>query len=554
VRLVRSSSNLRALIRVALAIALIAPWSAAAEDGPRPPSAIYGELFERVQRERVFDDSKTFPDAIPNQPPATILADYRAAVARPDFDLRKFVASRFSLPERAQSTPEKAPAPSVEAYIDEAWSELIRTPAPAPEGSSLVTLPHQYVVPGGRFSEIYYWDSYFTMRGLERSGRHDVVRAMLDNFAWLVERFGHIPNGNRSYYLSRSQPPFLAFMVDLLAERDGEAVYARYLGALQREYAFWMSGAELLRSGEAHRRVVRLPDGSVLNRYWDDLDTPRDEAYREDVETARASGRPVNDVYRSLRAAAESGWDFSSRWLGDGLTLPTIRTIDLIPPDLNSLLYKLELTIARGCEDARDVDCVQLMRARADARKSAMTRHLWNVKLGAFVDYDWRAARQARTLTAATLYPLYVNASSAAQARAIVEAVRAHLLERGGLATTEASTGQQWDRPNGWAPLQWIAVQGLRNYGASALAALIAQRWVRTNLGSYAKTGQLFEKYDVENPGAGGGGEYSTQVGFGWTNAVLKELLAMYPSLRRTQNAPRKPPARRGPDAVLPSP
>jgi alpha,alpha-trehalase len=135
---------------------------------------------------------------------------------------------------------------------------------------------------------------------------------MVRNFAHLIDRFGHIPNGNRTYYLSRSQPPFFAAMVNLIAAREGDSVYTRYLPQLASEYAFWMEGEATLSRGAAHRRVVRLHDGTVLNRYWDDRDTPREESYREDVETARAANRSSQEVYRNLRAAAESGWDFTS--------------------------------------------------------------------------------------------------------------------------------------------------------------------------------------------------------------------------------------------------
>src|SRR5262249_31530514 len=154
--------------------------------------------------------------------------------------------------------------------------------------------------------------------------RQDLLADMVRDFAYLIDTYGHVPNGTRTYYLSRSQPPFFFAMVGLLGKDD--AAYAEYLPQLQREYEFWMEGAKGLRKGAAHRHVVAMPDGSILNRYWDDRDTPRDEAYGSDTELARQSGRPAPQVYRDIRAAAESGWDFGSRWFADGHTRATIET------------------------------------------------------------------------------------------------------------------------------------------------------------------------------------------------------------------------------------
>lgn len=505
--------------------------AARAADVPTP-AELYGELFERVQLEQVFADSKTFVDALPVRAPEQILAEYRAARGRADFDLREFVRLRFMTAHGRGGEYHTVPGQDVREHIDRLWTVLERAPEERPQPySSRLPLPHRYVVPGGRFDEIYYWDSYFTMLGLEESGRHDLTVAMLDNFAWLIERYGHVPNGSRSYYLSRSQPPFFAAMVELSAKRDGAGAYRKYLPQLKREHAFWMAGAAGLAAGSAARRVVRLADGSLLNRYWDDRDTPREESYREDVATARSSGRPPREVYRELRAAAESGWDFSSRWLADGRTLASIHTTDFVPPDLNSLLYRLELTIAKACEVTTDLACAKDMQGKAAARKAAIGRLLWDAARGAFVDYDWRARRRSERISAASLYPLYFLAAEAAQADAVAMMVRAQLLKPHGLATSIATTGQQWDAPNGWAPLQWIAIGGLRNYRQDALAGVIAQRWVAGNLELFRSSGKLVEKYDVIGAAAGGGGEYPLQDGFGWTNGVLRRLLADYPRL-----------------------
>ncbi len=512
-----------------LALCLLPALAAAADAPPPTPVELYPGLFEQVQLQRVFDDGKTFVDAVPREAGAAIMADYAATRSDAGFDLGRFVRAHFELPEAAGTAYATEPGQDVRAHIDALWAVLERAPDEARPGSSLVALPFRYVVPGGRFREIYYWDSYFTMLGLEESGRHDLATDMVRNFAWLIDRFGHVPNGNRSYYLSRSQPPFFALMVELLAARDGGDVYRRFLPQLRREYDFWMEGADSLEPGQSHRRVVRLTDGSLLNRYWDDRDIPREESWRDDVETAQASGRPEAEVYRNLRAAAESGWDFSSRWLGDGRSLATIRTVELLPVDLNSLLYGLERTLARTYRASARPAEAALFSRRAQERQRAMDRYLWDERAGVFEDYAWPARQRTGQLTAATLYPLFTGLATARQARDVATVVEQRLLEPDGLATTTARTGQQWDAPNGWAPLQWIAIEGLNRYGQRRLARKIAYRWVRENVLGYRATGKLVEKYDVSGGDAALGGEYPLQDGFGWTNGVLRRLLAVYP-------------------------
>jgi alpha,alpha-trehalase len=303
------------------------------------------------------------------------------------------------------------------------------------------------------------------------------------------------------------------------------------LPQLEREYAFWMEGSEGLAPGTAHRRVVRLTDGTLLNRYWDDLAIPRDEAYLEDVETARQSGRPATQVYRDLRAAAESGWDFGSRWLADGKTLSSIRTTEIVPVDLNSLLYRLEIVIARGCKAAARPDCVKDMTTKAQQRRRAVVRLMWDEELGAFVDCDWRNGKRLKQLTAAAAFPLYFELADKRQSARVAKVIRDTLLMPHGLGTTTERTGQQWDLPNGWAPLHWIAIEGLRRNGEPEIAETLAARWVAENVRLYCNTGKLVEKYNVVEAGAGAGGEYPVQDGFGWTNAVLVKLLAIYPRL-----------------------
>jgi alpha,alpha-trehalase len=516
-----------ALTLLCLPLSSLAAGSGA---NPESPQVLFQDLFVAVQSAGIFSDGKAFPDATPKEPPAQILAQFHGAAPLSPQALAQFVAAHFVLPAQAiapSSPPEQVP---IVTHIDQLWDVLTRRPSETPRYSSLLPLPRPFVVPGGRFREIYYWDSYFTMLGLQESGREDLVEDMVRDFAFMIDRYGHIPNGARSYYLSRSQPPFFFAMVGLLSTGDAGEAYARYLPQLRREYEFWMEGATGLRAGNAHRRVVAMRDGAILNRYWDDLDTPRDEAWREDVELAGHSNRPAAELYRDIRAAAESGWDFGSRWFEDGQTRASIDTTQVIPVDLNSLLFGLENAIRSGCERRGDGGCARDFARRAQRRRAAIDRYLWDDARGAYLDFRRTQQLPVDRLSAATLYPLFTGAASDAQAAAVAKTTIRELLQAGGIVTTPLTTGQQWDSPNGWAPIQWIAVSGLRQYGQLALSATIACRW-DTNVGRiYEVSGKLVEKYDVVSTGrSGGGGEYPTQDGFGWTNGVTRKLMALYP-------------------------
>ena len=497
---------------------------------PQPPQVLFQDLFPRVQNAQIYSDGKAFPDAVPKEAPNDILAQYHAQKPESPDALKKFVEAHFELPAAVAAAPSRADRVSVVAHIDGLWNALTRSSATAPPYSSLLSLPQPYVVPGGRFRELYYWDSYFTMLGLETSGRHDLVSGMVKDFAYLIDTYGHVPNGTRTYYLSRSQPPFFFAMVGLVSPDDPAGAYAAYLEPLRREYAFWMDGEHGLKKGQAHRRVVAMPDGSVLNRFWDDRDTPRDESYREDVELAHSSRRPAAQLYRDIRAAAESGWDFGSRWFADGKTLATFDTTEIVPVDLNSLLFGLENAIRSGCERRGDAACAREFANRAGVRRKAVDRYLWDAARGVYLDYRWRKNLRVPRLSAAALYPLFLSLASAPQAAAVAKITAHELLRAGGIVTTTVDTGEQWDSPNGWAPLQWIAVSGLRDYGHAPLAAAIACRWIANVNEVYAQSGKLVEKYDVVTIGrSGGGGEYPLQDGFGWTNGVMRKLLELYP-------------------------
>jgi alpha,alpha-trehalase len=519
-----------------IGMALVAPLlllvqPALAFERLAPPQVVFGDLYADVELGRIFPDSKEFADATAKSPPSEILTLYYAQKPNSLEALKRFVVAHFELPTQAATPLATSEHIPIRRHIDALWTLLTRDEPIVTPYSSLLPLPRPYVVPGGRFRELYYWDSYFVMLGLAESGRRDLVQDMATNFADLIDTYGHAPNGTRSYYLSRSHPPFFFEMVSLLSPWDPGAAFARYLPELKTEYAFWMEGANDLKPGGAHRHAVALDDGSILNRYWDDSDAPRDESFSEDVVLAAATHRPPEEIYRDIRAGAESGWDFSSRWFADAKTMASIDTTEIIPVDLNALMFGLENAIRAGCERDGDSDCAEDFAKRATARRAATDRYLWDPSRGAYLDYRWTKKEPIDHVTAATLYPLFTRVASDAQAASVAKAAEAELLKPGGIVTTTLDTGQQWDWPNGWAPLQWIAVAGLTSYGQNRLAETVACRWMVNVSRVYRLTGKLVEKYDViATNQAGGGGEYPTQDGFGWTNGVMLKLMALYPA------------------------
>jgi len=534
----RAVRAVRAALAVLAASAALATgcWPAPSPGSRYDPARDLGPLFQDVQLSGVFADSKTFVDARPLLAPADIAARYATARGAAGFSLQAFVQQYFELPHAAGGDFRTDTSQTMEQHIRALWPTLTRAPPPdvATVRSSLIPLPQEYVVPGGRFREIYYWDSYFTMLGLVASGRTDLVRHMLDNFAYLIATVGHIPNGNRTYYLSRSQPPFFAVMVGLYATATDTTQALRYLDALEAEHAFWMDGVERLASREAYRRIVRLRDGSVLNRYWDDRDPPdpRPESFRPDYQLGQTLPEARREaLYRNLRATAESGWDFSSRWMRDPKDLRTLETTDLIPVDLNSLLYYAERVIGvlrafRGRPGDGEV-ARRFLRAAAERRRALLTA-AYDSAAGFFYDVRWRTGERVTdrpTLAAAA--PLYFGLATPEQGRAVAARLARYFLKPGGFVTTPIASGQQWDAPNGWPPLEWLAIEAVRRYGRADLADAARDRWLAVNRRTYRATGKMMEKYDVVDLSRrAGGGEYPTQDGFGWTNGVALALAA----------------------------
>ena len=494
----------------------------------KSPDEALGQLFHDVQAGQVYGDGKTFVDLIPKKRMKQINQEYMLARQDPNFDLKEFVKRHFYEFEFTKKSYDPNPELPVRDHIRNLWSVLERRNRK--DRGSLIALPHKYIVPGGRFAEQFYWDSYFVMLGLVADKRWDLVEMMMKNYTYMIRKFGFIPTANRTYFLSRSQPPFFSHMVKLLAQHRGNRrTLAEYLPYMLAEHRFWMKGSGRLDEQEfkSFARVVKMPDGSLLNRYYDNKSTPRPESLREDVETSSgAFNRAADRVHLHLRAGAESGWDFSSRWFDDPSDITTIHTADIIPVDLNCLIYHLEMTIAQAYRLILQPRLAKRYQQKAERRAKAIEKYCWDENEGFYFDYNFHQQTSTRHLTLAGAFPLYVKIANSKQAAKVAEKLERDFLKPGGLVMTMYDNGQQWDAPNGWAPLQWTSIQGLRSYGFHRLSDEIKKRWTATNIGIYRRDGKLIEKYNVVDPHKlGGGGEYEVQDGFGWTNGVLAALL-----------------------------
>lgn len=498
------------------------------------------QLFKDVQLAEIFEDSKTFVDLVPQEHPADLEAKYLDAKDQEDFDLATFVNENFKDQSMESLAFETDSTKSMYEHINSMWDKLKRGPDSIVPHSSRIALPHKYIVPGGRFQEIYYWDSYFTMVGLLEADRDDLAKNMVDNFSYLIDSFGFIPNGTRDYYKGRSQPPFYAMMVDALAQKD-EKMYLYYLPEMVKEYEFWMDGTESVVQVRPQKHVVDMGNNIYLNRYWDTEITPRPESYKEDFhmgqELANDSLRKL--LYRNLRAGAASGWDFSSRWYGEAGDFGSTETTEILPVDLNCLLFFLESSISKAARMKGDREAQKRFRDISNKRRGAIQNYLWNEESGFFQDYNFKDEKSTSELTLAGAFPLYFGLANRDQAEKVKNVLVDKFLKEGGLVTTLVHSGQQWDAPNGWAPLQWIAVRGLIRYGYVDEAKEIMTRWLALNEKVYQDTGKMMEKYNVEDLTLlSGGGEYETQDGFGWTNGValgFKGMLQQLDTIARTK-------------------
>jgi alpha,alpha-trehalase len=315
-------------------------------------------------------------------------------------------------------------------------------------------------------------------------------------------------------------------MVDLLAVSKGDITYQTYVSELEKEYAFWMDGKQTMHPGQSsYRRLVRLGTDEYLNRYYDDNSTPRQENYLEDIHLAGRVSSSQADFYRELRAACESGWDFSSRWCDVAGDLTTMQTTHIIPVDLNVCLLKLEKVLLKCYQLIGNRGQIKLLDAQVKKREKLIIRYFWQDQQGYFFDYDFVKQTPTTSMHAGGLFPLFGEVATTSMARQCIRFIRQKLWMKGGIVATNLRTGLQWDSPYGYAPLQWIAYKGMINYGFTTEAKELASTWTELVIKTFQCTGSLIEKYNVCDPAEMNGGEYDMHDGFGWTNGVLLALL-----------------------------
>ncbi|XP_013871324.1 trehalase [Austrofundulus limnaeus] len=528
-----------------------------------PPcdSEIYcsGSILHQVQTAKLFDDDKYFVDMKLRSAPGNVLSAFQNLSSAfpngtvPPEELREFLNANFEnpgtefepwMPSDWQDKPKFLNGVADDELrkwgekIHHLWKDLSRkihsSVKDHPELYSQIYMPYPVVVPGGRFREIYYWDSYWVINGLLLSEMTNTTYGMIQNFLYLVDRYGFVPNGGRVYYERRSQPPFLPLMVESYYQATKDKEFLREaLPVLEKEYQFWMQ----------NRSVVVKVNGSdhILNRFHVQAGLPRPESYTDDLELAEGLTDELKEqLWTDLKAGAESGWDFSSRWYlnGDGHgtgTLRETRTGQILPSDLNALLCRNEKTLASFHQLLGDHDSAARFQQAAARRTAAMEALLWDEESGAWFDYSLLTHSRRSEFYPSNLAPVWAQCfSEPGMGERAVQYLKGSgaLKYPNGIPTSLVDSGQQWDYPNAWPPLQHMLIEGLSKLPsaeAKELAFDLAQRWIRTNWLAFSKYEAMFEKYDVNGDGKpGGGGEYEVQLGFGWSNGVALQLLDQY--------------------------
>ncbi|GAB9472464.1 Trehalase [Globisporangium polare] len=646
-----SSSNLRTAAASVIHEHLVATEDALAESTPHNHGLqalldVYcrGPLLHDVQINHVFADSKHFVDMpIKNSSnPAAIPQEYKAYLEAigPQWMLMEqkerilllkvFLDQHFDAPgtDMAPVVPfdyqedvlppaiAKIKSPTFREWafqLHKLWKILGRMPKPQVQDDGhgvistflhakpvpeLTRTQNVLVVPGGRFRESYYWDSFWIVEGLLVSNMKQTARGVVNNLLEYVAEFGFVPNGGRIYYLTRSQPPMLSDMVKLVAKKDEnneegaesngsessdggfDLSYLRtVVPILEKEYDFWMqlgpSGHAVEIEVSSRRRSSSVSGGTprrrrgssvvledlsttaepgkryILNRFVAHADEPRPESYREDFHDATVAFKNKHldsqdadekkaHLYNEIIAAAESGWDFTSRWFKDGHSMLTCDTSNVIPVDLNVIMHRFENNLVVFNELLGNAEAAEFFKSAAARRAEAIHALLWSQKHQQWRDFFLDSQTLSPIVSVSNWSPLWttglVDTKDPEALENIIESfTTSGLVHVGGIATTTVVTGQQWDAPNAWPPEQDIIIEGLlalNTTGSQKLARQLMRTWVQAGYVAWQRTGLMFEKYNATELGSiGNGGEYIPQFGFGWTNGVILKYLSKYQHL-----------------------
>lgn len=530
---------------------------------PACDSMIYchGPLLDTVQMAGLYNDSKTFVDMKLKMPPNITMEHFKTMMQRTDSrptkaDIQEFVNQNFD-PEGSEFeewTPtdwknnpaflQRIKDPLLHQWASDLnllWLQLGRKMKQEvklhQELYSIIYVDNPVIVPGGRFREFYYWDSYWILKGLLLCEMRFTAKGMVSNFLDVVNRIGFIPNGGRIYYAMRSQPPLLIPMVQLIMDDMEDIEFLRqHIHTLDQEFNHWMTNHSV--------EVDHNGNKYTLTRYYDQSQGPRPESYKEDVDCARFfdTNDKKEELYAELKAAAESGWDFSSRWfIMNGTNkgnLTNLKTRSIIPVDLNAIMCWNARLMRDFHTRLGDVDKAEYYRNVHARFMDAIEQLLWHDDVGAWLDYSLESNRRRDYFYPSNLSPLWAGCFDVAKKDYYVNRIINYLdivkVDRfdGGIPATFEHSNEQWDYPNAWPPLQYIMITGLADTGhteAMRYASEIATKWVRSNFEVWQQKRAMLEKYDATRFGGfGGGGEYVVQTGFGWTNGVIMALLNRY--------------------------
>ncbi|XP_044752456.1 trehalase-like [Coccinella septempunctata] len=520
-----------------------------------------GPLLHTVQMSKIFEDSKTFVDMKMRHPPQKILDKFENLMLKTlssptDQQVKQFVVDNFEKsevefanwhPKDWKENPGFLKNINNNEYrefacaLHELWKDLGRKISKKAEEeidcSSLIWVPNPIIVPGGRFREFYYWDTYWIIRGLLISEMFETTKGMLNNFLHIVDQYGYIPNGGRIYYLGRSQPPTLIPSFKVYMDVVNDLDYLRQsINLLEKEFDFWMT---------KRTKLIKLGDKEyTLATYGNCSQGPRPESYAEDVGSISTleGDEAKSSFYSEIKAACESGMDFTSRWFVSNGTnkgsLRNIKTTSIIPVDLNAILYSNAVTLYEFNKQLQNFERADYYRGISERWLEAVEAVLWHEDVGVWLDFDLENGVRRDYFYASNLTPLWAGCYSRDADSKVVEMALNYLHRNdilnypGGVPQSLEPTGEQWDFPNAWPPSQHILIFGLRrtqNPRAQTMAEELAKKWLNTNYQAYLKTHHMAEKYDASLVGhSGGGGEYRVQFGFGWTNGVVLDILVNF--------------------------